>query len=289
MSFYTQKSSKYNRPNRSKKYPPFVNLLFTFFIILLFVYGIPELLGDNIIHGYSRIIKISVILTLIEIPFLFQPSLNYIVKPTVEKTKSNEEKQLIPLISLIAIPAIIFGINLQLSKAANMLLDFSKPEIYYFKIIKSYSERETKTNKRGKTSVYFTHYISFSSLTPGETFTRKISVEESAWLIENDVLKLTVKSGLFGVPYYKKLSHDLEVDSNLFPKNTVFPVREDKAKVLMEEKKQQDIQKGLNEKREKERQALEEKKRQRNEFFKKHGLDVKKYEWTIKWYYQENQ
>ena len=53
-----------------------------------------------------------------------------------------------------------------------------------------------------------------------------------------DVVSVNTWPGYFGFEYYDNL---IDVDKNLFPDNTQFPLTEDEAKQLMEQKKESEM------------------------------------------------
>ena len=250
ISCFRQKSNTYNNRKGIRRYSPLECIIYSSIILLAIVYYPVYFFEDNIICRYSIIVIITSISTLIELPFLYRLSWNILIKPIIDVSESQIEKGLIPFITAIVILLALYGINYHILRRVNTILDFSKPEIWYFNVKNTYFQTKYSKRSRSRTKhITTTYYVTFPSLIPHKTFTKKISRELYGSLKIDDVLKLTVKSGLFGAPHYEKLSQELEVDSNLFPYYTIFPVREDKAKDLMEEKHKLNIQKGVYKKR----------------------------------------
>ena len=193
-------------------------------------------ISENIIDTNGKVFLFGFILTIVEIPFIYFFVWKNILK-NIAEGMSYDEKE-IPLcsfFSFIALPIIFTSINMIVIDSLNESFDKSKPVKRYLEVTRTYSQAMHRSRDR-RTD---TKHMELTSWVSKGTFSVRITKKEFENTNQKDVYEAITRSGFFGFSYYKSLK---KIDKNIFPPNTTFPLNEDEALKLIEEKKLQDLE-----------------------------------------------
>lgn len=193
-------------------------------------------MSENLIETNGKIFLFGFIMTLLEIPIIFYLVWKMILKNIVNAMFYDEnEKKVASFYSLLALPIIFTSINMIVIDSLNESFDKSKPVKRYLEVTRTYSQAMHRSRDR-RTD---TKHMELTSWVSKGTFSVRITKKEFENTNQNDVYEAITRSGFFGFSYYKSLK---KIDKNIFPPNTTFPLNEDEALKLIEEKKIQDLE-----------------------------------------------
>jgi hypothetical protein len=213
---------------------------FITFIIsaLIFYIGSTNIIGAN-----SRIFLKALLFMVLESPIIYLVVWKLIINNLGNSYLNDEdEMRSLAFISIIAFPIITLMLNMGLLVTLNKALDKSLPKKRYLSCIgkKKYfatnSPKDKKAFKRKKTS--FSYDVYYNTWVSDVTITRNVQSNNFDRYQIGDVVSVNTWPGYFGFEYYDNL---IDVDKNLFPDNTQFPLTEDEAKELMEQKKESEM------------------------------------------------
>ena len=146
------------------------------------------------------------------------------------------EKKLASFYSFIALPILFTSLNMIIIDNLNLSQDKSKPVKRYLAITNKHYTVMSRSSDNPRTNSY---YIDLTSWLSKKTFSYKVSYSDYNNYKVKDVIEATTHSGFLGLSYYTSLH---KIDRSIFPQDTKFPLDENQAKTLIEEKKQQDLE-----------------------------------------------
>ncbi len=205
--------------------------LYTYIIIIAFSIMTEITISENIIETNGKVFLYGLLFTIVEIPIIYFFIWKKILK-NIAESLAYDEKQ-IPLcgfFSFLALPIIFTSLNMMVIDSINESFDKSKPEKRYLEVTRTYSEamhrsRDRRTDRK---------YMVLTSWVSKGTFSVRITKKEYENTNPNDVYEAITRSGFFGFNYYQSLK---KIDRSIFPDGTKFPLKEEQALKLIEEKK----------------------------------------------------
>ena len=193
-------------------------------------------LSGNMVDTNGKVFLYGFLMTLLEIPIIYYIVWKMIIKKIAEVMFYDEsEKAQASFFSFLALPIIFTSINMIIIDSLNESFDKSKPVKRYLAVTRTYSQAMHRSRDR-RTD---TKHMELTSWVSKGTFSVRITKKEFENTNQNDVFEAITRSGFFGFSYYKSLK---KIDKNIFPPNTTFPLNEDEALKLIEEKKIQDLE-----------------------------------------------
>ncbi len=213
------------------------NIFFiTYIIIATFSIMTESSVGENLVDTNGKIFIFGLIMTLLEIPLIYYVIWKMILEKIADAMSYEENvKKLCSFLSFIALPIIFTSINMIVIDSLNESFDKSKPVKRYLEVTRTYSQAMHRSRDR-RTD---TKHMELTSWVSKGTFSVRITKKEFENTNQKDVYEAITRSGFFGFSYYKSLK---KIDKNIFPPNTTFPLNEDEALKLIEEKKQQNLE-----------------------------------------------
>ena len=193
-------------------------------------------LSENIIDTNGKVFLFGLLLTIVEIPFIYFFIWKKILKNIAENMAYDEKE--IPLcgfFSFIALPIVFTSLNMMVIDSLNESLDKSQPIKRYLAVTHSYSKAMSRSRGDHRTD---THYMELTSWISKKPFTVRITRKEFENTNPNDVYEAITRSGFFRFNYYQSLKR---IDKSIFPDGTKFPLNEEQAAKLKEEKALQDL------------------------------------------------
>ena len=200
-----------------------------FFFISLFFEKYENFTLDSL---NTRINLILLIVSLIESSIIIFFVWKYIIKDIIDDIPDKDYVLLfiMPIMLLIA----PYGINSGLIYFLNQKLDSKKPIIRYLKVIDRTISEAGSSRKNKKT--YYNYNIHLTSWRKN-SFKFKCTEDEynNNKYKRGDTVKIKTSVGYFGMEYY--YNEFTIVENMKFPKGTKFPITEEQALKLIEEKK----------------------------------------------------
>ena len=141
---------------------------------------------------------------------------------------------------LILIEVTVFSIiitqtlNCGLIYLMNKTFDNSKPIKRYLKVTNKTFHQSYSSKSKNET---ITYYLRLTSWVSDDTYLEKVSKNTYEYFSKNDIVEAVTKSGYYNMPYYVSLNLDSKVDPYLFPPDTKFPLTEDEAKKIIEDRR----------------------------------------------------
>lgn len=210
--------------------------IFVYAIIITFCIMNEVTLSENMVDTNGKVFLYGFLITLLEIPIIYYIVWKMIIKKIAEVMFYDEsEKAQAAFFSFLALPIIFTSINMIVIDSLNESFDKSKPVKRYLEVTRTYSQAMHRSRDR-RTD---TKHMELTSWVSKGTFSVRITKKEFENTNQNDVYEAITRSGFFGFSYYKSLK---KIDKNIFPPNTTFPLNEDEALKLIEEKKIQDLE-----------------------------------------------
>lgn len=188
-------------------------------------------LSEKIIDTNGKVFLFGFLLTILEIPIIYFIVWKKILKIIAENMAFDEKE--IPLcgfFSFLALPIIFTSLNMMVIDSLNESFDKSKPVKRYLEVTRTYSKAMHRSRDR-RTD---TKHMELTSWVSKKPFTVRITRKEFENTNPNDVYEAITKSGYFGFAYYESLR---KIDRSIFPDGTKFPITEEQALKLIEEKK----------------------------------------------------
>ena len=210
---------------------PSTIFLVTYIILTFFCIMSADSVGENLVDTNGKVFMYGLLMTILEIPVIYYMVWKMILEKIADAISYDEnQKALCSFYSKLALPIAFTFLNMIIIENLNQSLDKSKPTKRYLTVTRKYSKAMTRSSGDPRTD---THYIDITSWLSNKTFTTRITREEYNNYNVNDVIQATTNSGYFGFSYYTSLR---KIDKSIFPDGTKFPLNEEQALKLIEEK-----------------------------------------------------
>ena len=125
-------------------------------------------------------------------------------------------------------------LNCGLIYLMNKTIDNSKPIKRYLKVTNK-TFQQSYSSKSNKEST--TYYLRLTSWVNDGTYLERVSKSTYDYYSKDDIIEAVTKSGYYNMPYYISLNLNSKVDPNLFPPDTNFPLTEEEAKKIIEDRR----------------------------------------------------
>lgn len=211
--------------------PPSNIFLFSYIIIVTFCIMSEVTMSENLVDTDGKVFMYGLLLTIIEIPVIYFMVWKLVLKHLADVMFYEEnDKKLASFYSAIALPIAFIFLNMIILENLNQSLDKSKLVKRYLKVTRTYSQAMHRSRDR-RTD---TKHMELTSWVSKGTFSVRITKKEFENTNQNDVYEAITRSGFFGFNYYQSLK---KIDKSIFPDGTKFPLNEEQALKLIEEKK----------------------------------------------------